>query len=157
MKAITGQFVIQSFCSDGGYGNAEERPERQSESREGGTGVSLFFVQSTCCPFVLKALNLGVRGRAPGWDCKKYWQRVNPRLEVLVVLLGSQLEQISLTTIVVIIIHPIVDAGEDIVEGITHGDEVSNFVLHMPEKALLRGIIPAVTAPGHGLDKFCVL
>ena len=76
---------------------------------------------------------------------------------LLVVFLGSQLEQIPLTTIVVIIIHPIVDAGEDVVEGITHGNEVSDVVLHMSEKGLLQGIIPAITAPGHRLDKFCVL
>ena len=62
MKAITGQFVIQSFCSDGGYGNAEERPERQSESREGGTVVSLFF----CAKRVLPCRAESAKPRGPG-------------------------------------------------------------------------------------------
>ena len=54
-------------------------------------------------------------------------------------------------------LRAVLDAGEDVVEGITHGNEVGDVVLHMSEKGLLRGIIPAVTAPGHRLDKFCVL
>ena len=106
---------------------------------------------------MLNALNLGVWGRAPGGFLLVDGQRVYPGLGILIEFFGSQLPKLPLTAIIVIIIHPVINQSYDFFICFTGINQIGDFVFHMTEKALLWGIIPAVAAAGHRLDKLCVL
>ena len=51
-----------------------------------------------------KALNLGVRGRAPGSIAFVDWQWIDTSLEILVVFTGRKFAQIPLTAVVVVVV-----------------------------------------------------
>ena len=106
-----------------------------------------------------KALNLGVRGRAPGAPVfrEARLQRVYASLTVTVILPRGELFQIPLVAIIVVVIHPVGNNSLNLLVGVTLGDQGSNLILHMTEEALLWRVIPAIALPGHRLDKGSIL
>lgn len=60
-----------------------------------------------------------------------------------------------LITVIIVIVHPIVDDIPDLLEPLTARNV--DFIFHMAEEALLRSIVPAVATAGHRLAKFSVL
>ena len=108
-----------------------------------------------------KAITLGGPGAEPPGVLSSRLgedgQGVDAGEEVLVVLLGGQLHKVPLSTVVVVVVHPVIDPCEDSLEGLALGDESGDLVLHVAEEALLWGVVPAVAAAGHGLDEGSVL
>ena len=109
-----------------------------------------------------KAKNLGGPGaEPPAWLPTSvlgvYRQRVDAGKEILVVFPGGQLQEVPLSTVVVVVVHPVIDAGKNVLKGEALGDKTGDLVLHVAEEAFLWGVIPAVAAAGHGLDEFCIL
>ena len=85
-----------------------------------------------------------------------YWKRVDACLEVCVVLAWGKLEEIPLTAVVVVVIHPVIDLGYDLTKGFEPMNDFFDVILHVSVEALLWCVIPAVSFPGHGLYELCI-
>ena len=105
-----------------------------------------------------KALNLGIRGRAPGVPVFRdaRFQRIYASLTVTVILPWREFLQIPLVTIFIVVIYPVSDNGLNLLIGGTPGNQRGNLILHVTEEAFLRRIVPAVSFPRHRLHERCV-
>lgn len=56
-------------------------------------------------------------------------------------------------TLVIIIIHPIIDDALNIIKGFPLSSLIVQFVFHMAEETFLRSVIPTIPATRHGLPQ----
>ena len=91
------------------------------------------------------------------WRSRYALKRILASRYELVVLVRGKLAQPPLVLVVIVIIHVVIDSSLDFRELSSTGQFVLDKILHVPEKALLRGIVPTVTAPGHRLTKAVIL
>ena len=79
-------------------------------------------------------------------------KRVNAGCQVAVI----QLQQVPLVAVVVVIVHLVVDNFLDAPKGAAAGHSIPDFIFHVSEETFLGRIVPAISLPGHGLQKFTV-
>ncbi len=105
-----------------------------------------------------KALNPGGRGRAPGIRIlgNPSGQRITACIQILFIFYRRQLFKFPLVPVVVVVIHPVINRRTHLFEGMKFGQYTDNLILHMSEETFLRGIVPAVSAPGHRLHEFSI-
>ena len=77
--------------------------------------------------------------------------------DVLVKFVWGQLRQVPLAAVLVVIIHPAVNGCLRIRKGCPTGDLTGQLVFHVPEKALLGCVVPAVAPAGHGAPQLPAL
>ena len=58
-----------------------------------------------------------------------------------------------MTTILVVVVDPVIDLIHDFLKGTADVDDIFDFILYVTIKTLLRSVIPAVPAVGHRLHK----
>ena len=83
-------------------------------------------------------------------------KRVNAGCQVAVILPWRQLQQVPLVAVVVVIVHLVVDNFLDAPKGAAAGHSIPDFIFHVSEETFLGRIVPAISLPGHGLQKFTV-
>lgn len=59
--------------------------------------------------------------------------------------------QAAIAPVIIVIVHVVINDRFGFLEGAAGRDFVADFIFHVAEKALLRGIVPAVATAGHGL------
>ena len=69
-------------------------------------------------------------------------QRVFSCCDVCVILIGRKLGKLPLVAFVVVVVHPIIDDAFHITKSLALAQV--DFVFHVPEEALLRGVVPTV-------------
>ena len=92
-----------------------------------------------------KALNLGVRGRAPAWRRANPGKRVLASFTVPVVFRGSQLCQFPLIPLIVVVIHIVINNRDYFLE--CSAVLQVNFIFHVTKEAFLRSVVPTVGFP----------
>ena len=99
----------------------------------------------------LKAINLGVRGSAPGTKIFRFplFKRIYYGLKEFVILSRRQLFKFSLVTVIVVIVHPVIYDSNYLFICFALLYQVRDFVFHMAEEAFLRRIVPAVSFARH--------
>ena len=110
------------------------------------------------CLLETKALNPGVWGRAPVLLSFRiiYRKRIDSCLQILVILLWRQLQKIPLIAVIVVIVNPVINFCDNILEDDTSSNCFADFVLHMSEEAFLGSVVPTVATSGHRLNEFFV-
>ena len=158
----------------GGYGNAEERPERRIGFAGGRRQRRPFLRSFLPSPLAYPA----AAGRPPGNQCAKprgfgggapatrfrrfatpgfyrpimeTVQRMDARANILVELVRRQLCQLPLVAVVVVVIGPVGNHRFDLPKGLAVGQ--IDLILHVTVEALLRRIVPAVGTAGHRLPQ----
>ena len=85
-----------------------------------------------------------------------YRKRIDSCLQILVILLWRQLQKIPLIAVIVVIVNPVINFCDNILEDDTSSNCFADFVLHMSEEAFLGSVVPTVATSGHRLNEFFV-
>ena len=71
-------------------------------------------------------------------------QRIHARQTVFIELVGSEFGELPLSPVIVIVILVVINDRLGLGEGFSGADFITDLVLHVPEAALLRRVVPAV-------------
>ena len=71
-------------------------------------------------------------------------QRIHASQTVFIELVGSEFGELPLSPVIVIVILVVINDRLGLGEGFSDADFITVLVLHVPEEALLRRVVPAV-------------
>lgn len=144
--------MLYLLCSDGGYGNVGKRPERHLNHGRAAQSCCSFSLYGLAALPMLHAINPGIQGAEPPVSAfLKNRKQILAGQKILVLFTGSRLEQIPLTAIIVVIVHPVGNLGFHIFKSSEFYNDSDDFLLHMAEETFLRCDIPTVASSGYGL------
>ena len=84
-------------------------------------------------------------------------QRILPGSNKFVEFIRRQLGKMPLVTLIVVIIHIVINDDLNLSKLSTFRKFRQDVILHMTEEAFLRSVVPAVSSAGHGLAEFFII